>query len=95
MLFNIIPDAWAILRKNGVYRQVKVYNRGLALYASYGSGFLKLGSRKGTSHYTVYLDELQVPFEVISTPLGWLEAPKNYETKVNMKHAIKEVKELI
>ena len=40
--FHVIDDAAAILRVKGVYRQVKLYRRGDALFAGYGAGFDKL-----------------------------------------------------
>lgn len=46
--FHILDEAVAILVMKGVYRQAKVYRRGDGLYASHGSGFVRI-HRDGTS----------------------------------------------
>lgn len=58
--FHIIDDAAAILVSKGVYRQAKVYSRGTALFAAYGSGFVRL-YRDGTSMPGVRCEALDVP----------------------------------
>lgn len=47
--FHVIEDAAVILRAKGVYRQVKAYRRGIALFAGYGGGFVRLYRDGGTS----------------------------------------------
>lgn len=47
--FHVIDDAAVILRSKGVYRQAKVFRRGQELFAGYGSGFIRLLARNGTS----------------------------------------------
>lgn len=63
--FHIIDDAAAILVSKGVYRQAKVYRRGKDLFASHGSGFIRL-FREGTSLPNVRLDAIDVPGERIN-----------------------------
>lgn len=58
--FHLIDDAAAILVSKGVYRQVKVYQRGGALFAAHGSGFIRL-YKNGTSLPTVRCEEVDVP----------------------------------
>lgn len=48
-LFHIIDDAQAIIKQNGVFRQVKVYRRGIDIYVASGTEFIKLMSRGNTS----------------------------------------------
>ena len=48
-LFHEMTDTWIITRARGVYRQSKVYRRGSFVYASKGSGFVRLFSSGGTS----------------------------------------------
>lgn len=48
-LFHEMTDTWIIIRTRGVYRQSKVYRRGSSVYASKGSGFIRLLSSQGTS----------------------------------------------
>lgn len=47
--FHVIDDVAVILRSKGVYRQAKAYRRGIALFAGYGSGFIRLHRDGGTS----------------------------------------------
>lgn len=58
--FHIIDDAAAILVAKGVYRQVKVYQRGGALYAAYGAGFIRL-YKNGTSLANVRCEDVETP----------------------------------
>jgi len=57
--FHIIEDAAAILVSKGVYRQVKVYRRGSALFAAYGRGFIRL-YKDGTSLPNVRCEDIDV-----------------------------------
>lgn len=59
--FHVIDDAAAIIRAKGVYRQVKVYRRGDALFAAYGTGFIKLSSSGGTSHPNISWLDIDLP----------------------------------
>ena len=57
-LFHVVDDAQCILAgSNGVYRQAKVYRRGNALYAGYGSGFVRL-YKTGTSVPSIRVEAL-------------------------------------
>jgi hypothetical protein len=58
--FHIIDEAAAILVKQGVYRQVKVYQRGGALFAAYGAGFIRL-YKDGTSLPGVRCEDVETP----------------------------------
>lgn len=58
--FHLIEDAAAILVSKGVYKQAKVYQRGGALFASYGAGFIRL-YKNGTSLPTVRCEDVEVP----------------------------------
>lgn len=59
--FHVIDDAAAIIRTKGVFRQVKVYRRGEALYAGHGSGFIKLSAGGGTSTPNVSWLDIDLP----------------------------------
>lgn len=48
-LFHEIPEAQAVLRSKGVYRQVKMFRRGDGVYAAWGSGYIRLLGGSGTS----------------------------------------------
>lgn len=52
-LFHEIPDVQAVLQSKGVYRQAKLFRRGEAIYAAWGSGFVRLMGGSGTSVPTV------------------------------------------
>lgn len=52
-LFHEIPYAQAVLQSKGVYRQAKLFRRGDAIYAAWGSGFIRLMGGSGTSVPTV------------------------------------------
>ncbi|QIG74341.1 hypothetical protein EVC08_029 [Rhizobium phage RHph_N65] len=58
--FHIIEEGAAILVSKGVYRQAKVYQRGGALFAAYGSGFIRL-YRNGTSLPNVRCEDVETP----------------------------------
>lgn len=58
--FHLIDGAAAILQSKGVYRQAKVYQRGGALYASHGAGFIRL-YKNGTSLANVICNDVEVP----------------------------------
>lgn len=52
-LFHEIPDAFAILRSRGVYRQAKLFRRGEQVYAAWGAGFVRLLGGSGTTVPTI------------------------------------------
>ena len=68
--FHIIDDAFCILRSRGVYRQAKVYRRGTALFAAFGSGFIKLLGSSGTSCPNVSWEALDVSGIVTTNRYG-------------------------
>lgn len=70
--FHLIDDAAAILVSKGVFRQVKVYQRGGALFAGYGAGFIRLYDKRGTSLPNVSLEALEVPTLYKADKLGRL-----------------------
>lgn len=47
--FTIIEGAQVIVHSRGVYRQVKVFQRGDRIYAQHGSGYVKLYCGGATS----------------------------------------------
>ena len=66
-LFHVIDDGAVILRaKRGVYRQSKVYRRGKDVFASFGSGFVRLMARTCTTNPDVSWLEIEAPGVVIS-----------------------------
>jgi len=60
-LFHEIPDAQVILRSKGVFRQAKLFGRGGAVYAAWGSGFIRLLKHSGTTVPTVSWSDLYDP----------------------------------
>jgi len=57
-LFHLIPDVQVVLRNRGVYRQAKLYHRRRAVYAGWGSGFIKLLPSGNTSVPNACYDKL-------------------------------------
>jgi len=57
-LFHVIDDAHVILRSKGVFRQVKLYRRGVILFAGWGTGFVRLLPSGGTSHPNVSWEDI-------------------------------------
>lgn len=70
--FHVIDDAAVILRRNGVYRQSKVFRRGDALYAAYGAGFLRLMGNSGTSVPSISWDDIDAGCETMVDRMGRL-----------------------
>lgn len=85
MLFHIIPDANAITRNNGVYRQVKVYRRRHRtedrdrIYVGYGGGFVYLSRNGGTSGPKLHCEDVDLPFEPEYDSLGRMVVPTSYQ----------------
>lgn len=69
--FHVINDAAIILRKKGVYRQVKVYRRGRELFAAHGAGFIGLRANGGTTVPHISWIEIDAG-DVATGPLGVL-----------------------
>lgn len=61
--FHVIDDAAVIVRNKSVFRQVKVFRRGDDLYASHGSGFIRLYKGGGTGLTTVSWDDIDLPID--------------------------------
>jgi hypothetical protein len=85
ILFHAIEDAQAIVRKGGVYRQVKVYRRfdknskRNRLYVTYGSGYAYITrsmSMLGTSVPKLNVDDIDLPFEPEFDKLGRMVMPE-------------------
>lgn len=49
MLFTIIEGQFVVLRQNGVFKQVQLYQYGNRIFAKYGSGYI--GLRKPSYNY--------------------------------------------
>ena len=62
MLFHVIPEAIAITRKKGVFRQVKVYYRKDRIYVAYGNGFIYV-TKNGSSVPDISIVDIDVPFK--------------------------------
>ncbi|MFA5898843.1 MAG: hypothetical protein WC829_06985 [Hyphomicrobium sp.] len=58
--FHIIEEAAAILRTKGVWKQVKVYLRGEAVYVSVGGGYVRLYKGGGTSVPNVSWEDIDL-----------------------------------
>jgi len=58
--FHVIDDAAVILRTRGVYRQAKVYRRGIDVYAGFGNGFVRLHAGGGTSAPNLSWDAIDI-----------------------------------
>lgn len=69
--FSELPDAQAIVFSGGVYRQVKLCERGGKLYAAHGTGWIRLLGSSITSHPKVRWYEAEVEGrEVVETASG-------------------------
>lgn len=54
-LFHKLEDAYAILQRNGLYKQVPLYIRGKYIYAGWAGGFVRL-TQYGTSIPSLCVD---------------------------------------
>jgi len=78
VLFSIVEDAMVVLRKGGVYRQAKVYQRDGQLYAQHGGGYITIGQNGGmigTSVPNINVDAYNFGFEPEISKLGRFYAP--------------------
>ncbi len=74
--FTQIPEAQAILRQSGVYRQVDLYARDGLVYAKYGAGYVRLAQGGSTSHPKINWLETDSPVGKITEGRGdvrWAE----------------------
>lgn len=60
-LFTVIPDAFAVVSKGGVFRQVRLYHRRGRLYAGAAGGFVGLMNSGATTVPSLRIDELLLP----------------------------------
>lgn len=77
--FHQIEDGKAVIRgKNGLYRQVDLFQRGGRVFAKYGAGFLRLHPQGGTSNPAVAWLDLDPGHGEIAPKaleLRWTPAP--------------------
>lgn len=59
-VFSQIEGEIAVVRSGGVFKQVDLYRRGNDLFASHGSGFIRLLDKGATSHPKVMWDEISL-----------------------------------
>ena len=59
--FHEIADAAVIIVARSVFKQVKVYRRGSALYAAASGGFVRLYKSGGTGVANIRWDEIEIP----------------------------------
>lgn len=67
-LFHIIDDAQAVIKKCGIFYQVKVYRRSTEIFVQHGSGFVKLSSRGNTSVPNICWLDLNAKGVIIEEP---------------------------
>lgn len=53
-LFHEIPEGVAVLRTKGVFKQSKLFRRGRDVFATAGSGFIRLLQHGGTTVPTTH-----------------------------------------
>ncbi len=63
-LFHAIADAQVVLRSKGVFYQKPLYQRDDRLYASWGTGFIRIGGQNFTSNPNVSYETLDLPRHV-------------------------------
>lgn len=79
--FEILNDAFVILRSKGVYRQAKVYERKGLLYAQHGNGFIGISASGGTSLPNVRVEDYDLGFEPAKGAFGYLSLPPELTKK--------------
>lgn len=64
MLFHTIEDKQAVLRntKSGVFKQVKLYQRGGEVYAGCSGGFIRLMHEGKTSSPNTIWDDIEIEY---------------------------------
>jgi hypothetical protein len=72
MLFSAIDDKQAVIRntKNGVFKQVKLYERNGDIYAAAAGGFIRLLVDGRTSHPNMKWDDIEVRYEPVNNLYG-------------------------
>lgn len=74
-LFHEIPDAIAVTRRNGVFRQAKVFKYNGRIFVEHGNGFVWALKGGDTSSPTVRLEDIELPFEKCYNKLGYMCTP--------------------
>lgn len=88
-MFHIIPEAFAVTRKGGIYKQTTVYQHNGRIFVKEGSGYVYV-YRQGTSIPKLHIDEIILPFEQTFDSLGRMVVPENYnpqQEKKTCKHS--------
>jgi hypothetical protein len=78
-MFKAVANAKALLKSNGVFREVAVYELDSRLYAKWGSGFVLLGQRHTTSHTKVRHEKVELPFKETYNDVGFMVNPETYK----------------
>lgn len=83
--FHIIPEAEAIVRSRGVFKQVKVYQRAGAVYVGVGGGFVRLYMGGNTGQPNLAWDDIDIPgvggkSDLKGDPTGKLSMPPAMKT---------------
>lgn len=76
--FHIIDEGAAITLCKGVYRQVKVYQRGGKIYAGHAGGYIRLYKSGGTSLPHVSWKDIDAPGGTVredTFSLDWEPSP--------------------
>lgn len=81
MMFHIIPDAVAITRVRGVFRQVQVFKFNGRVFVKHGSGYAWVMKSGDTSVPNLHLEEIHLPFKETYSPLGYMIVPNEYKGK--------------
>lgn len=63
MAFSVIDDSVLVLKKNGLFKQTKMYRctANQRLYAGYSGGFIGLYSKGGTTISSVTWEQMELP----------------------------------
>ena len=80
-MFHVIPDAFAITRINGLFRQAAVYHHKGRIFVKHGAGYAYIHSNGDTSVPKLRLDEIELPFDVEYDKIGYMTVPKGYVEK--------------
>lgn len=83
--FHIIPEAEAIVRSKGVFKQVKVYQRAGALFIGAGGGFVRIYKDGNTGMPNLSWDDIDIPGiggkdDLRGDTLGKLSLPPTIKT---------------
>lgn len=75
MLFTAIDDKQAIVKnvKNGMYRQVRLYERAGEIYVGMSGGFIRLRNDHATSNPNIKWEVLEIEYARATTLSGGLQ----------------------